>query len=74
MFSFTMKSALELSGVNELDNDRHIRVLNAINKLRELGIDEDVAFPQVCCPCLSCQPLPSTHPSIHPFTILTLTT
>ena len=38
---------LELSGVNELDNDNRIRVLAIIDKLRELGINEDVSLPQV---------------------------
>ena len=42
-----MKRPLELSGANELDNDDRVRVLAVVDKLRELGINEDVSLPQV---------------------------
>lgn len=40
-------TSLELSGVNELDNDKRVRILGIIDKFRELGINEDISLPQV---------------------------
>lgn len=43
----TTTTPLELSGVNELDNDNRVRILGIIDKFRELGINEDISLPQV---------------------------
>ncbi|KAI9759619.1 MAG: hypothetical protein M4579_002187 [Chaenotheca gracillima] len=41
------KASLELSGLNELDNDERVKVLGIIDQLRELGINEDLSLPQL---------------------------
>ena len=36
-----------LAGVQSLDNEKRIRILGIIDKLRELGVSENVSLPQV---------------------------
>lgn len=43
----TTESSLNLSGVNDLDNDDRVRVLAIIDQFRELGVNEDISLPQV---------------------------
>jgi hypothetical protein len=38
---------LELEAVGDLDNERRLRILGIIDKLRELGVGENVSLPQV---------------------------
>ena len=48
----TVKRALQLTAVNELDSERRLHILDIIDKLRELGISESVSLPQAraCSP------------------------
>jgi GTPase SAR1 family protein len=45
--------AIELSSVGDLDNEQRLRILGIIDKLRELGVSENVSLPQVSPPCCS---------------------
>lgn len=47
----TRTRALELSSVGDLDNEQRLRILGIIDKLRELGVSENVSLPQVRTPC-----------------------
>ncbi|KAF2116436.1 hypothetical protein BDV96DRAFT_631523 [Lophiotrema nucula] len=38
---------LGLGAVGDLDNERRLRILGVIDKLRELGISENVSLPQL---------------------------
>ncbi|OJD21879.1 hypothetical protein ACJ73_06779 [Blastomyces percursus] len=40
-------AGLTLSGINGLDNEKRIRILGIIDKLRELGVSENVSLPQL---------------------------
>ncbi|KAJ4361747.1 hypothetical protein N0V83_010687 [Neocucurbitaria cava] len=39
--------ALQLAAVGDLDNEKRVRILGVIDKLRELGVSENVSLPQV---------------------------
>jgi hypothetical protein len=41
------KKGLELAAVDGLDTEERVRVLEIIDKIRELGVSEDVSLPQV---------------------------
>ena len=41
------KTVLRPSAVDDLDNERRVRILGIIDKLRELGVSENVSLPQV---------------------------
>jgi hypothetical protein len=43
----TRKRAIDLTGADGLDNEKRIRLLGIIDRLRELGISENVSLPQV---------------------------
>ncbi|PIG84605.1 hypothetical protein AARAC_010921 [Aspergillus arachidicola] len=43
----TRKRGIDLTGADELDNEKRIRLLGIIDRLRELGISENVSLPQV---------------------------
>jgi hypothetical protein len=47
---------LELSSVGDLDNEQRLRILGIIDKLRELGVGENVSLPQVGTPCSNLNP------------------
>ena len=40
--------SLGLGAVGDLDNERRLRILGVIDRLRELGVSENVSLPQVC--------------------------
>ncbi|KKZ62368.1 hypothetical protein EMCG_03226 [[Emmonsia] crescens] len=40
-------AGLTLSAINGLDNEKRIRILGIIDKLRELGVSENVSLPQL---------------------------
>lgn len=42
----TRKRAIDLTGADGLDNEKRIRLLGIIDRLRELGISENVSLPQ----------------------------
>jgi hypothetical protein len=39
---------LNLAAVDGLANEKRVRILEIIDKIRELGVGEDVSLPQVC--------------------------
>ncbi|CAI6342313.1 unnamed protein product [Periconia digitata] len=43
----TRSKRLELKAVGDLDNERRLRILGIIDKLRELGVGENVSLPQL---------------------------
>jgi hypothetical protein len=43
-----MRNKLHLAAVGDLDNEKRHRILGIIDKLRELGVSENVSLPQVC--------------------------
>lgn len=43
----TKSKRLELGAVSDLDSERRLRILGIIDKLRELGVGENVSLPQV---------------------------
>jgi hypothetical protein len=43
----TATKVLGLAAVGDLDNEKRLRILGVIDKLRELGISENVSLPQV---------------------------
>ncbi|KAJ5291536.1 hypothetical protein N7478_000787 [Penicillium angulare] len=43
----TRKRAIDLTGADGLDNKKRIRLLGIIDRLRELGISENVSLPQL---------------------------
>ncbi|KAJ5940454.1 hypothetical protein N7516_000622 [Penicillium verrucosum] len=43
----TRKRAIDLTGADGLDNEKRIRLLGIIDRLRELGISENVSLPQL---------------------------
>ncbi|KAL5406979.1 hypothetical protein PMIN04_011858 [Paraphaeosphaeria minitans] len=43
----TRTRALELSSVGDLNNEQRLRILGIIDKLRELGVSENVSLPQI---------------------------
>jgi hypothetical protein len=43
----TMGNRLHLAAVGDLDNEKRLRILGIIDKLRELGVGENVSLPQV---------------------------
>jgi hypothetical protein len=47
---------LELSSVGDLDNEQRLRILGIIDKLRELGVGENVSLPQVGTHCSTSSP------------------
>ena len=42
----TRKRAIDLAGTDGLDNKKRLRLLGIIDRLRELGISENVSLPQ----------------------------
>lgn len=42
----TRKRAIDLTGADGLDNEKRVRLLGIIDRLRELGISENVSLPQ----------------------------
>lgn len=42
------KIASGLAAINGLDTEKRVRILGIIDKIRELGVSEDVSLPQVC--------------------------
>jgi hypothetical protein len=42
------KTALGLGAVDDFDTEKRVRILGIIDKLRELGVSENVSLPQVC--------------------------
>ena len=42
----TRKRAIDLTGADGLDNEKRVRLLGVIDRLRELGISENVSLPQ----------------------------
>ena len=44
----TRKKILGLAHVADLDNEKRVRILGIIDKIRELGVSENVSLPQVC--------------------------
>lgn len=43
-----MKRAPDFQVVGTFDNEKRLRVLGVLDKIRELGVSEDVSLPQVC--------------------------
>ncbi|KAJ5932821.1 hypothetical protein N7516_007310 [Penicillium verrucosum] len=43
----TRKRAIDLTGADGLDNEKRVRLLGIIDRLRELGISENVSLPQL---------------------------
>lgn len=43
----TRRKALGLADVADLDNEKRVRILGIINKIRELGVSEKVSLPQL---------------------------
>ncbi|KAJ5971779.1 uncharacterized protein N7479_001697, partial [Penicillium vulpinum] len=43
----TRKRAIDLTGADGLDNEKRVRLLGVIDRLRELGISENVSLPQL---------------------------
>jgi hypothetical protein len=44
----TRRKALGLAEIADLDNEKRVRILGIIDKIRELGVSENVSLPQVC--------------------------
>jgi hypothetical protein len=42
------KKVLGLSAVDDLDDERRVKILSKIDSIRELGVGESVSLPQVC--------------------------
>ena len=47
MKSKMAKAKLGCRSVEDLDNEDRVRVLGIVDKLRELGVNEDISLPQV---------------------------
>jgi hypothetical protein len=47
----TRSKGLELSSVGDLDNEQRLRILGIIDKLRKLGVCENVSLTQVRTRC-----------------------
>ena len=43
----TKKIKLELGVANDFDDDKRVRLLGVIDRIRELGVSENVSLPQV---------------------------
>jgi hypothetical protein len=43
----TKRTVLGLTAVDDLNNEKRVRILGIIDKLRELGVSENVSLPQV---------------------------
>lgn len=43
----TRKKHLQLTALDDLDNEKRVRILSIIDNIRELGISENVSLPQV---------------------------
>jgi len=52
----TKRQALGLADVADLDNEKRILILGKIDKIRELGVSENVSLPQVCPHLVQRQP------------------
>jgi hypothetical protein len=44
----TTKQALEISAITGIQSQEHTRILDAIDRMRDLGINDDLSIPQVC--------------------------
>jgi hypothetical protein len=44
----TRRMPLGLADVADLDNEKRVRILGIIDRIRELGVSENVSLPQVC--------------------------
>lgn len=43
-----MKANMAVKAASDLHNEKRAKVLEIIDKLRELGVSESVSLPQVC--------------------------
>jgi hypothetical protein len=44
----TRRMPLGLADIADLDNEKRVRILGIIDRIRELGVSENVSLPQVC--------------------------